>query len=141
MTFKMSRMMILLLSYYAKQYSFTRNKNEANYFKGTGFGRIFNKTSSFLSRKQDFLWPILLLIPFVTGFVCAHLNVSPANYTLFMLMHVLSGDLIFLLIPFTKIAHCVLMPLSQVICTLAWKFPADTDDKICTTLNKKGAPV
>jgi nitrate reductase gamma subunit len=35
-------------------------------------GRIFNKSSSFISRKQDFLWPILLLIPFVTGFVCSH---------------------------------------------------------------------
>ncbi len=104
-------------------------------------GRIFNKSSSFLSRKQDYLWPLLLLIPFTTGFVCSHLNVSPSNYQLFMLMHVLSGNLIFLIMPFTKIAHCVLMPLSQFICTLAWKFPADTDDAVCTTLNKKGAPV
>jgi len=58
-----------------------------------------------------------------------------------MLVHILSANLIFLLIPFTKIAHCVLMPLSQVICTLAWKFPPDTDDDIATTLNKKGDPV
>ncbi len=105
------------------------------------FGRILSKSSSFISRKQDFLWPILLLIPFVTGFVCSHLRVSPSNYQLFMLMHILSGNLIFIIMPFTKIAHCVLMPLSQFICTLAWKFPANTDDDICTTLNKKGAPV
>jgi len=104
-------------------------------------GRIFNKTSSFLSRKQDFLWPLLLLIPFVTGFVCAHLSVSPGNYQLFMLMHILAADLIFILIPFTKIAHCVLMPLSQIVCTLAWKFPPETDEAVCGTLNKKGAPV
>jgi len=105
------------------------------------FGRVLNDSSSFISRKQDFLWPLLLLIPFATGFVCAHLNVSPGNYQFFMLMHVLSGNLILILMPFTKIAHCVLMPLSQVISTLAWKFPADTDDAVCTTLNKKGAPV
>jgi nitrate reductase gamma subunit len=104
-------------------------------------GRIFNKSSSFISRKQDYLWPVLLLIPFITGFVCANLNVDPKSYQFFMLMHVLSGDLIFVLIPFTKIAHCVLMPLSQVVCTLAWKFPPNTDEDICTTLNKKGAPV
>ena len=30
-----------------------------------------------------------------------------------MLLHVYSADLIMLLIPFTKIAHCVLAPLSQ----------------------------
>ena len=104
-------------------------------------GRIFNKSSSFISRKQDYLWPVLLIIPFITGFVCANLNVDPKSYQFFMLMHVLSGDLIFVLIPFTKIAHCVLMPLSQVVCTLAWKFPPNTDEDICTTLNKKGAPV
>jgi nitrate reductase gamma subunit len=104
-------------------------------------GRMLNRSSSFLSRKQDYLWPLLLLIPFVTGFVCAHLNISPNGYQFFMLMHVLSADLIFILIPFTKIAHCVLMPLSQVICTIAWKFPPETDEAVCSTLNKKGASV
>ncbi len=104
-------------------------------------GRLLNKSSSFLSRKQDYLWPLLLLIPFVTGFICAHLNVSPNSYQFFILMHVLSADLIFILIPFTKIAHCVLMPLSQFVCTIAWKFPPNTDEDICKTLNKKGAPV
>ena len=103
--------------------------------------RIFNKSSSYISRKQDFLWPLMLVIPFVTGFLCSHLNVSPQQYESFMLVHVLSADIIFILIPFTKIAHCVLMPLSQVVCALAWKFPPEMDDAICTTLNKKGAKV
>ena len=104
-------------------------------------GRMFNKSSSFLSRKQDYLWPLILLVPFITGFVCAHLNVSPQSYQTFMLIHVLAGDIIFVLIPFTKIAHCVLMPLSQIVCTIAWKFPPETDAAVCITLNKKGAKV
>lgn len=103
--------------------------------------RVFTKSSSFLSRKQDYIWPLLLIFPFVTGFLCAHFNVSPQYYQAFMLMHVLSADLIFILIPFTKIAHCVLMPLSQVICTLAWKFPPNTDEDIAIILNKKGEPI
>ncbi|MFC1475805.1 hypothetical protein ACFLQW_02240 [Candidatus Zixiibacteriota bacterium] len=104
-------------------------------------GRAISRSSSFLSRKQDFLWPMLLIVPFITGFVCAALNVSPRLYQLMMVFHVLSANLIFILIPFTKIAHCVLMPLSQFISNLAWRFPAGTDDDVCTTLNKKGAPV
>jgi nitrate reductase gamma subunit len=104
-------------------------------------GRILNISSSFISRKQDYLWPLLLSIPFITGFVCAHVNTSPSYYQFFMLIHILSGNLIFVLMPFTKIAHCVLMPLSQFVCILAWKFPPDTDEAVCTTLNKKGAPV
>jgi nitrate reductase gamma subunit len=104
-------------------------------------GRLAIKSIRLLSKKQDYLWLILLFIPFATGFICANINVSPQSYRFFMLMHVLSGNLIFLLIPFTKIAHCVLFPLSQVISTIAWKFPPETDNDICTTLNKKGAPV
>ena len=104
-------------------------------------GRLVLKQARALSRKQDYLWLILLLIPFVTGFVCANLNIRPQGYQFFMLVHILSGELIFILIPFSKIAHCVLSPLSQVVSTLAWKFPPETDDNICTTLNKKGAPV
>jgi hypothetical protein len=58
-----------------------------------------------------------------------------------MLLHVLSAELIFVLLPFTKIAHCVIMPLSQFVITLAWKFPANTDEDVVVTLNKKGEPV
>lgn len=104
-------------------------------------GRLIIKQAKVISRKQDFLWLFLLLIPFLTGFVCANLNISPQSYRFFMLIHVLSGNLIFVLIPFSKIAHCVLAPLSQIVCAVAWKFPPKTDDDICTTLNKKGVPV
>lgn len=103
--------------------------------------RIASQSSRFLSRKQDFLWPIILLFPFVTGYICANTGVGPSAYQFFMLVHILSAEAIFILLPFTKIAHCVLMPMSQFISALAWKFPPETDEDICTTLNKKGAPV
>ena len=104
-------------------------------------GRWLSKSSSFLSRKQYYLWPLILLVPFVTGLICAQTAVGAQGYQLAMLFHVLSADLILLLIPFTKIAHCVLMPMSQFVAAVAWKFPADTDEAVSTTLNKKGAPV
>ena len=104
-------------------------------------GRLIIKQARALSRKQDYLWLVLLLIPFLTGFICANLNISSQTYQFFILVHVLLGDLIFVLIPFSKIAHCVLEPLSQLVSTLAWKFPPETDENIRITLNKKGAPV
>jgi len=103
--------------------------------------RFASKSSSYISRKQDYLWPIILLVPFVTGFLCAHMGLGPKAYQISMLVHILAGELIFILIPFTKIAHCVLMPLSQFISAIAWKFPPETDEKIAVTLNKKGEPV
>jgi len=108
---------------------------------GLVIARVSSRASRFISRPQDFLWPLVLLVPFVSGYACANLGLGPALYRIGMLAHVLSAETIFVLLPFTKIAHCVLMPFSQLISNLAWKFPADTDDLVCTTLNKKGAPV
>lgn len=103
--------------------------------------RMVIKSIRFLSRGQDYLWLILLLFPFITGFICANLNIGASTYHYLMLIHILSGELIFILIPFSKIAHFVLTPMSQIIDVLAWKFPPETDDDISATLNKKGAPV
>jgi nitrate reductase gamma subunit len=131
------------LSWIALPYSWAFWLTVSTIIFGTALfiSRLVINTMRALSRKQDYLWLMLLLIPFVTGFICANLNISPDYYRFFMLVHVLAGEIIFVLIPFSKIAHCVLTPMSQIICTLAWKFPPDTDEKISTVLNKKGAPV
>jgi len=100
------------------------------------FWRAFVKSISSLSRGQDYLWLLLLLVPFITGFVCANLSIGAGTYRFVMLVHTFSADLIFLLMPFSKIAHCVLAPLSQVVGALAWKFPPETDHDISLVLNK-----
>jgi len=104
-------------------------------------GRVGSANARFLSRKQDYLWPLLLIVPFITGYVCSNMAVSATTYQLTMLVHVLSAEIIFVLLPFTKIAHCVIMPLSQFVVALCWKFPARVDEKITKTLDKEGAPV
>lgn len=108
---------------------------------GLFLGRIGSAGARRISRKQDYLWPLLLVLPFITGLLCATVTLQPGMYQVLMLVHVVTAELIFVLIPFTKIAHCVLMPLSQLVSVVAWKFPARVDDDVCTTLNKKGAPV
>ncbi len=105
------------------------------------FGRVSVKAASYISRKQDYFWPLILIIPFVTGYLCANVGISSSGYQFFMLAHVLSAEIIFVLIPFTKIAHCVIMPLSQFVVALAWKFPPDTDEPISISLDKKGIPI
>ena len=104
-------------------------------------GRVGSQAARSISRPQDYLWPLILIVPFISGFLCSNVMLSPSLYQILMLVHVLSAEVIFVMIPFTKIAHCILMPLSQTVSALAWKFPARVDDDVCTTLNKKGAPV
>ena len=108
---------------------------------GLLIGRLGSSAARSLSRKQDYFWLLILSIPFISGYICANSALSPGAYQASMLIHILSGELIFILIPFSKIAHCVLMPVSQFIIALAWKFPARVDDKIAETLKKKGTPV
>ncbi|MEZ5359736.1 MAG: hypothetical protein R3F48_13035 [Candidatus Zixiibacteriota bacterium] len=100
-------------------------------------GRISSATSRYLSRKQDFLWPALLILPFISGYMCASMTLSASMYQIMMLVHLLSAELIFVLMPFTKIAHCVVMPISQFIIVLAWKFPAHVNEPIARTLRKE----
>lgn len=90
-----------------------------------------------LSRLQDFLWPLLLTVPFLSGYLCANASLSATAYRSWMLVHVYSADLILILIPFTKIAHCVLLPLSQYAGGIAWKFPKGAGAKVVATLRKK----
>jgi len=108
---------------------------------GLVLGRLASRRARHISRLQDYLWPVLLLIPFVAGYLCTNFTMGAGLYQATMLTHVLSAELIFVLIPFTKIAHCILMPFSQAVSALAWKFPARVDDDVCATLNKKGASV
>jgi nitrate reductase gamma subunit len=58
-----------------------------------------------------------------------------------MLVHMLGAELIFLLLPFTKLAHAVLMPFGQWITARAWKFSPEAGEEIRVTLGKEGEKV
>jgi len=103
--------------------------------------RIGSSEARILSRKQDYFWPLLLAIPFVTGFLCANVSLSAGGYEACILIHIYSANLVMVLIPFTKVAHCMLLPLSQYVSGLGWKFPRDSGDRVAATLGKKEMPV
>ncbi len=107
---------------------------------GLILGRVAHSGARALSRLQDYAWLILLAIPFATGYVCAHAAIGPKGYQTGMLLHVYSADLLMALIPFTKIAHCVLAPLSQLVTGIAWKFPAGAGDRVAATLGYADRP-
>lgn len=103
-------------------------------------GRVFHGGARALSRFQDYAWPALLLVPFVSGYLCVNAHLAPGAYQAAMFIHVYSADLILLLIPFTKLAHCVLAPLSQAVTAVAWKFPAGAGDRVAATLGYANRP-
>ena len=102
--------------------------------------RVLYRPARAISRKQDYFWPLLLVIPFLTGYLCVNGSISPIQYQWMMLIHIFSGNLIMLMIPFTKIAHCMLIPLSQLVTGIGWKFPRGAGDKVIETLGFKDKP-
>lgn len=103
-------------------------------------GRVGYSASRKLSHFQDFVWPLLLVVPFATGFAASNLVILPRTYQSMMLVHIFAGNLILMMIPFTKIAHCVLMPLSQLVTAVAWKFPPGAGDRVAETLGFGNRP-
>jgi nitrate reductase gamma subunit len=103
-------------------------------------GRLLSANARALSRRQDYLWPLLLVVPFATGYICSNALIGPKTYQSLMLIHVYSADLILLMIPFTKIAHCVLAPLSQLVSAVAWKFVPGAGDRVAATLGYAERP-
>ncbi len=104
-------------------------------------GRVGSPLSRTLSRAQDYAWPWLLMAPFVSGFLASHPTWCPVDYPVMLLIHVLSAELVFVLTPFSKIAHCVLIPFSQLVSDLGWRFPATAGRDVAKALGKESVPI
>lgn len=100
-------------------------------------GRIANQQSRALSRFQDFFLPVLLIIPFITGLLASRPTLSPFSYEAIMLIHVMSGNVILAVIPFTKLSHAILLPTSQLVSEMAWHFRADSGVNVALALRKE----
>lgn len=111
----------------------------------TGIGllltRLGARVSRAISRAQDWLLPIVVLIPFLSGFLAANPHLNPFPYDPTMLVHMLSAGVCFLVIPFTKLAHMALAPLARLPSELAWRFPDDYPEAVARQLGKENQPV
>jgi nitrate reductase gamma subunit len=103
--------------------------------------RATAKTSRSLSRFQDYAIPLVIAVPFVSGFLVMHPALNPFGYTATLLVHVMSANVVLILVPITKISHCVLLPLTQIVSEVAWHFPPDAGSKVGAALGKEGEPV
>jgi hypothetical protein len=106
---------------------------------GTGLlvGRISFLQSRKISRPQDFLLPTSILVVFATGFLASHPHWNPFSYKPTLLLHVLSGNLLIMAVPFSKLSHVILWPFRHLATELAWRFPPEAGSRILSTLNRE----
>ncbi|MCF8089835.1 MAG: hypothetical protein K9L23_17465 [Desulfotignum sp.] len=71
------------------------------------FRRLFLERVRMISSYEDFLLLSLAAAPFVTGYLAYHQVFS--NYKLLISLHILSGELMLMAVPFTKFIHMIYM--------------------------------
>jgi hypothetical protein len=100
--------------------------------------RIYVAGSRRLSRAADYLLLLLILNIFVSGFVAGRAW-NPIPYDGLMLFHTLNGMVLLLVIPFSKVAHCVLFPLIRLGTEVAWHFvPQRVEGSVQTLQGSQG---
>jgi nitrate reductase gamma subunit len=99
------------------------------------------RVSRALSRMQDFVLPIVIAVPFVSGYLAMHPAVNPFSYNATMFVHMMSGNLVFILIPFTKLSHVALFPTTQLVSEMGWHFVPDSGSRVAMALGKEGEPI
>lgn len=64
----------------------------------------------FLTKAADFIFLFLVALPFITGFVAYHQFFA---YKTMVIAHILTGELLLILIPFTRFFHMILAPFTR----------------------------
>lgn len=103
--------------------------------------RAADRGSRRLSQLQDWALTPLCVLIFLTGYLAAHPAHNPFGYNGVRLVHVLSGDLLLILIPFTKLAHVVLLPFTNALSDLSWKLVPGVGEKVRVGLGHQNKPV
>jgi len=103
---------------------------------GLILSRALSKTAGAISGFQDYFLLVLIMVIFFTGFIASR-PWNPLSYEATMVIHVMSGDLALILVPFTKLAHIVLMPALRFTGEVSWKFPPRAGEQVALTLDGK----
>lgn len=102
--------------------------------------RIFLGRLRAMSRPADYGLLALVAAPFVSGYLAMHPQYNPLPWDVMMLTHLLSAELLFVTIPFTKLAHIVLFFFDR-ISGLHWQLRPGAGDKVAEVLYGKEARV
>ncbi len=94
-----------------------------------------------LSRFQDYALHLVIAVPFASGYLAMHPAANPFPFEATLLVHVLSANLLMILVPLTKLSHCTLLPGTQLVSELAWHWPRDAGSRVGAALGKEGERV
>lgn len=102
--------------------------------------RIFSRWHRSTSCASDYALLVAVIVPFASGYMAMHPQWDPLPWSVMMLVHLLSADLLFVLVPFTKLSHIVLFFFDR-ISALHWQLRPGAGDKVAEVLYGEEARV
>ncbi|MDP8240417.1 MAG: hypothetical protein P9X24_15105 [Candidatus Hatepunaea meridiana] len=102
--------------------------------------RTFKKHQRAMSGFMDYFLLIMVILPFASGYLASHPNYNPFPWDVMMLTHLLSAELLFVLIPFSKLAHIILFNFDRTS-GVHWQLRPGAGDKIAEALFGKGVKI
>ena len=103
----------------------------------TGLGlllyRMYAPNVRAFSGGMDYLLLMMLVSICVTGFIAAR-PWNPVPYAVTMFVHALLGIGMLILIPFTKLSHCLLFPLVRFASEIGWHMIPNAGSRVVRTL-------
>ncbi|MCK4775335.1 MAG: hypothetical protein KAT30_11135, partial [Candidatus Krumholzibacteria bacterium] len=103
--------------------------------------RVSTRDTRVLSRLQDYVLPLLIMVPFASGYLAMHPTSNPFDYNATMFVHVMSGNAILVLMPFSKLAHAALFPATQLVSEMGWHLAPGAGENVALTLGKENEPI
>jgi len=72
--------------------------------------RLVLQEVQYVTSASDYVILAIVAAPFVTGFIAYHQWV---NYQFFMILHIISGEIMLVSIPFTRLSHMLFSPFTR----------------------------
>ena len=72
--------------------------------------RLVLQEVQYVTSASDYVILAIVAAPFITGFIAYHQWV---NYQFFMILHILSGEIMLVAIPFTRLSHMLFSPFTR----------------------------
>jgi nitrate reductase gamma subunit len=72
--------------------------------------RIKSPEVKYVTYPSDYIILALVAAPFVTGFLAYHQWI---DYPLMMILHILSGEIMLIIVPFSRLSHMIFSPFTR----------------------------
>lgn len=95
--------------------------------------RVVIRRARDLSRPSDYVILIMVLLPFLSGYLASHPDLNPLPWGGMMLVHILSAETLMIVIPFTKLSHIVLFAFDR-LSEVHWQLRPGAGEKVAEAL-------